>query len=137
MYILLVALHIFVSLVLIAVILLQAGRGGGIADVFGGGGATQQIFGVRASTFLTRATSACAIIFILTSLSLTLVSAARSHSLLAPTGRVQGHLPSSRLGGSTLPTPTSPAESGDVAPTQASTPAAPATSSGSAPSKTP
>ena len=134
MYILLVALHIFVSLVLIAVILLQAGRGGGIADVFGGGGATQQIFGVRASTFLTRATSACAIIFILTSLSLTLVSAARSHSLLAPTGRVQGHLPSSRLGGSTLPTPTpTPTQ----APTQASTPAAPATSSGSAPSKTP
>lgn len=84
MYGFLIVVHIFVSLVLIVVILLQAGRGGGIAEVFGGGGATQQIFGVRAGTFLTRATTVCAVVFILTSLSLTLVSIARHRSVLEP-----------------------------------------------------
>lgn len=84
MYGFLIVVHIFVSLVLIVVILLQAGRGGGIAEVFGGGGATQQIFGVRAGTFLTRATTVCAIVFILTSLSLTLVTTARQRSVLEP-----------------------------------------------------
>lgn len=80
-YGLLVTLHIIVSFVLILVILLQAGKGGSLSETFGGG-LSQNLFGTKASTFLTRATSASAIIFIITSLSLAILSGARSRSLM-------------------------------------------------------
>ncbi|HET9599014.1 MAG TPA: preprotein translocase subunit SecG [Anaeromyxobacteraceae bacterium] len=62
-------LHILVCVVLILVILLQAGKGGGMGAAFGGGSAT--VFGGRgAGTFLGKVTAACAGIFMLTSLFL-------------------------------------------------------------------
>lgn len=81
LYGILVTLHIIVSFVLIAVILLQAGKGGGLSDTFGGG-VSQNLFGTRAATFLTRATTASAIIFILTSLTLAILSGAKNRSLM-------------------------------------------------------
>lgn len=80
MYPVILVLHLFVSGILIAVILLQAGRGGGIADMFGGG--AQSILGTRASTFLTKATTICAVIFMLTSLTLAALSARQGRSLM-------------------------------------------------------
>ena len=80
LYALILTVHIGVCFVLIAVILLQAGRGGGLTDI--GGGAAQSILGTRGATILTRATSACAVIFMLTSLSLAVLSAQRGHSLM-------------------------------------------------------
>ncbi|HEX9639664.1 MAG TPA: preprotein translocase subunit SecG [Acidobacteriota bacterium] len=69
LYYLVVAIHILVCVVLILVVLLQRGRGADLA-VFGGG-ATQTAFGTRsAATFLTKATAACAIIFMVTSMAL-------------------------------------------------------------------
>ena len=73
--------HLVACLVLIAVILLQAGRGGGFADAFGGG-AAQSIFGTRATAVLTRATTAFAAIFMLTSLSLAILSVQKGRSLM-------------------------------------------------------
>jgi preprotein translocase subunit SecG len=73
-------IHILVSFVLIAVILLQAGRGGGVAETFGG--SAQSILGTRGVAFLTRATTACATIFMLTSLTLAILSAQRGRSLM-------------------------------------------------------
>ncbi len=80
LYGLILVVHVFVSLVLIAVILLQAGRGGGVSDAFGG--TAQSMFGTRGAQVLTRATSVCAVIFMLTSLSLAVLSSQRSRSLL-------------------------------------------------------
>lgn len=80
LYGLVLVVHIFVCFVLIAVILLQAGRGGGLADTFGGSG--QAIFGSRGTVYLTRATTACAAIFMLTSLTLAVLSAQRGRSLM-------------------------------------------------------
>ena len=85
MYMFFMVVHIFVSLVLIGVILMQAGRGGGVSEIFGGGG-TQTIFGTSATKFLQRATAACAIIFIITSLSLAILSSRRSKSLMESRG---------------------------------------------------
>ena len=82
LYGLVIAIHVLVSLVLIAVILLQAGRGGGLSDTFGGG-STQTLFGTKTSVFLTRATAASAIIYILTCLSLAVMTSHRGRSLIS------------------------------------------------------
>lgn len=81
MYIVLMIVHIFVCLVLIAVILLQAGRGGGVSDVFGGAQA-QSILGTQTNTFMTRATEVCAVVFVITSLSLGFMSTQKGKSLV-------------------------------------------------------
>jgi preprotein translocase subunit SecG len=66
----LVVLHVLVCIFLIAVVLLQRGRGAEIGAVFGGG-ASSTVFGGRgAGNFLTKLTTASAVIFMLTSLSL-------------------------------------------------------------------
>jgi len=67
--------------VLILVILLQSGRGGGLSESFGSS-STSTIFGTSASTFLQRATSAAAILFLITSLSLAILSSRGSKSLM-------------------------------------------------------
>lgn len=81
LFVLLVIFHVIVCLVLVGVILLQAGKGGGLTDTFGGG-ATQNILGSRAGDFLSKATAVCAIVFLVTSLGLALFSSYRSKSLL-------------------------------------------------------
>lgn len=80
LYPLILVIHVFVCFVLIAVILLQAGRGGGLAEAFGG--TAQSLFGTRGAAYLTRATTVCAIVFMLTSLGLALLSAQRGQSLM-------------------------------------------------------
>ena len=61
--------HVFVSILLICAILLQSGRGGGLAGL--GGAAAGQVFGGRgAGNFLTKLTSTAAIVFFLTSMVL-------------------------------------------------------------------
>jgi preprotein translocase subunit SecG len=64
------ALHFIVCFVLIAVVLLQRGKGADLGASLGGGGANT-LFGSRgAGNFLTKLTSASAIIFMGTSLTL-------------------------------------------------------------------
>ncbi|MGC1688053.1 MAG: preprotein translocase subunit SecG, partial [Candidatus Acidiferrales bacterium] len=66
----LVALHIAVCFVLILVIMLQSGNAADLAGAFGGAG-SQTAFGPRgAATFLSKATTWCAIVFMVTSLTL-------------------------------------------------------------------
>ncbi len=82
LYGLVIAIHVIASLVLIAVILLQAGRGGGLSETFGGS-STQTLFGTKTSVFLTRATAACAVIYILTCLTLAVMTSHRGRSLVS------------------------------------------------------
>lgn len=71
MYTFLQVTHIIACLVLIGVVLLQAGEGEGLSGAFGGGG-SYALFGKRGATgFIAKATSAAAVIFMLTSFSLT------------------------------------------------------------------
>jgi len=70
MSVLITTLHVLVYAFLIAVVLLQRGKGAEIGAVFGGGGSST-VFGSRgAGSFLSKLTTAAAIIFMLTSLSL-------------------------------------------------------------------
>src|ERR1700751_2439560 len=74
MAILITIVHIFVCLFLIIVVLLQSGQSGDIAAAFGGTG-SQTAFGPRgAATILTKATTWCAIIFMVTSITLSILT---------------------------------------------------------------
>jgi preprotein translocase subunit SecG len=74
MSLLLIIIHIIVCIALIMIVLLQTGKGADMGAAFGGG-SSQTLFGsTGASTFLTKATTAAAIIFMLTSLALAYMS---------------------------------------------------------------
>jgi preprotein translocase subunit SecG len=68
------ALHVIVCVILVLVVLLQSGKGADLAGAFGGG-ATQTAFGSRGpASFLSKMTTVAAIVFMLTSISLALIS---------------------------------------------------------------
>jgi preprotein translocase subunit SecG len=70
---LLVVLHIAVSLFLVGVVLLQQGKSADLAGAFGGQG-SQTAFGPRgAANLLTKLTTYSAIVFMLTSIGLTIM----------------------------------------------------------------
>ena len=73
MTILLIIIHVMVSLFLIAVVLLQSGKGAEIGAAFGG--SSQTLFGSRgAASFLSKMTTGAAIAFMITSLTLAVVT---------------------------------------------------------------
>jgi preprotein translocase subunit SecG len=72
MTVLITIVHVIVCAILIVVVLLQHGKSADIAATFGGMG-SQTAFGPRGTaTVLSRVTTWCAIIFMLTSISLTI-----------------------------------------------------------------
>ncbi len=75
---LLIIMHVIVSIALIMIVLLQTGKGADMGAAFGGG-ASQTLFGsTGASTFLGKATTVAAVIFMLTSLVLAYRSGIRT-----------------------------------------------------------
>jgi preprotein translocase subunit SecG len=125
-------IHILVCFGVILIVLLQAGKGAGLSSAFGVGGG-ESFFGGRGPTlFLEKLTTGCAILFMVTCLTLSLLgSKQRSGSIFekmpittgAPTARPQSapvNVPSSVPAQSQAPAvPTVPA-------TPASAPTAPA-----------
>ena len=80
LYYLIVSIHVIVCMVLIVVVLLQHGKSADIAATFGGMG-SQTAFGPRGTaTAFSRLTTWCAIIFMLTSMSLTYIASHRGGS---------------------------------------------------------
>jgi len=74
---LLIVLHVLVCFVLITIVLLQAGKGANMGAAFGG--SSQTVFGSSgAGTFLGKLTAGVAIVFMITSLSLTYMANHRS-----------------------------------------------------------
>jgi preprotein translocase subunit SecG len=74
MYILLTIIHVLVCVFLIIVVLLQSGKAADLAGAFGGMG-SQTAFGPRGSaTLLSKATTLSAIVFMCTSLALSIVA---------------------------------------------------------------
>jgi len=75
MFVMLVlVVHVVVCIALILIILLQSGKGADIGAVFGGG-SSQTVFGSSgAGTFLSKITISAAVIFMLTSITLTYFS---------------------------------------------------------------
>jgi preprotein translocase subunit SecG len=80
----LLILHIIVSFLLIFIVLVQGGKGAELGAAFGAG-SSQTIFGSRgAATFLGKMTTVVAVVFMLTSLLLAIVST-RSTSVIKKT----------------------------------------------------
>jgi preprotein translocase subunit SecG len=128
MYTVTIIVHITTCLLLIGVVLLQQGKGADMGAVFGGSSST--IFGSGgAGNFLTRLTTGLAVVFMLTSLTLTYISASRVTSSVfdrAPLGEpppLEQPIP----GAEPVPGAQAPAEGGSASAPEAGQPeAAPA-----------
>lgn len=120
MTILLTIIHVIVCFFLVVVVLLQSGKAADLAGAFGGMG-SQTAFGPRGSaTVLSKATTIAAALFMVTSLSLDILStrnAASSGSVLerqkapvktapAQPGKAPAPAPSPTGTGTTIPLPT-------------------------------
>lgn len=121
-YYFVIALHIIVCLLLIAVVLLQQGKGQDLASAFGGGG-TQTAFGPRGSAnVLSRATTLLAVMFMVTSLALTVLRPGSSSIL----DKIPATAPSPAVPVSSTPpvVPSTTAPAAPVASQPAASPAA-------------
>ena len=88
--------HISICLFLVLAVLLQAGKGGGLAGSIGGGMASSSVLGGRtASTFLTKATAILATAFMVSCLVQSVAFQTGSSSPTTATQRVmeEGSLP--------------------------------------------
>ena len=123
-YFVLVTLHVIICGLLIVVIMLQSGEAADLAGAFGGAG-SQTAFGPRgAATFLSKATTWCAIMFMLTSMALTM----HQNSTVASTGSsVLQQFSKTSKSAPAVPAPASPASAPAPAPAIPA-PAAPAPS---------
>jgi len=80
-----VIIHVFVSLIIIALVLLQAGKGADIGSAFGGTG-SQAVFGSMSTpTLLGKLTTAVAVVFMLTSFSLAMLAHRRASTIMPAT----------------------------------------------------
>lgn len=84
MFILVVTIHILVSLVIIGLVLLQAGKGADIGSAFGGSG-SQAVFGSMGTpTVLGKATAVVAVMFMVTSFALSMMAHHRTVTIMPP-----------------------------------------------------
>lgn len=101
----LVVIHVLVSLALIFIVLLQHGKGAGIGAAFGG--SSQTVFGsTGAAPFLAKLTAAAAILFMITSLSLTFLGRQKEVSVM----RGAGGKPAQQQTVPVTPAPAAPAK---------------------------
>ena len=118
LYYLVLILHLIACFFLIAVVLLQQGKGQDLASAFGGGG-TQAAFGPRGSaTLLSRVTTGLAAVFMMTSISLAVLKQKQTSvldSIPAAASPTPGAAPTNMLGMPLTPTASpSPAAPGAV-----------------------
>lgn len=126
MYYVLIALHIFVSIALIGIVLLQSGKGAEMGASFGAGG-SQTVFGASGgNTFMNKMTTGAAVIFMLTSLTLAhLSSTGRTSSIMS--GKSAPAAPAQKSAPAAPATPAAPQGAAPAAPAQPiQAPAAPA-----------
>ena len=121
MFIALTIIHVLMCFAIIAIVLLQAGKGADIGSAFGGAG-SQAVFGSMGTpTVLGKITTAVAIVFTLTSFSLALLGGDRSGSSVV---RERPRPTSTEGAGSRAPATPAPPAAAPAPP--AATPAPPA-----------
>jgi preprotein translocase subunit SecG len=114
--VILVTLHVLVCFVLVVVIMLQSGNAADLAGAFGGSG-SQTAFGPRgAATFLSRATTWCAIVFMATSLALSFKRSTPSTNTGSILEQTQPSPRPAKPTAPPLPVPAQPSQPGAPAP---------------------
>ena len=109
MFILVVTIHIIVSLVIVGLVLLQAGKGADIGSAFGGSG-SQAVFGSMGTpTVLGKATAVVAAVFMITSFGLSIMSHRRAVSIMPASGPTAPATPPAPGAPAAAPAPTPPA----------------------------
>ena len=73
--------HVVVCLMLLLIILLQPGRGMGLSNAAFGGSDAQSVFGTKTADVLTKATTVAAVLFMVTCITLSALTANKSRSL--------------------------------------------------------
>ena len=73
-------LHALICAVLITIILMQSGRGGGLTESFA---SAESMFGAQTNEFMVKATTIIAAIFLVTCLSLAVLSSRKAASLMS------------------------------------------------------
>jgi len=119
----LTSLHVMVCFLLVIVVLLQSGKAADLAGAFGAAG-SQTAFGPRgAATFLSRATTWCAIMFMATSMALVLRQS-RTQGSLGSIFERMGSKPAepSKTAPITVPVPITPPPPGSQNPAPQQTP---------------
>ncbi|MBI4666964.1 MAG: preprotein translocase subunit SecG [Nitrospinae bacterium] len=92
LYGLVVAAHLLVALILIIIVLLQQGKGAAMGASFGG--SSQTIFGSRGpASALAKVTTGAAIVFMFTSIALSMMSNTSVESSVMPAGSEPAQLP--------------------------------------------
>jgi preprotein translocase subunit SecG len=130
LYYLAIVLHVVACLFLIGVVLLQEGKNQDLASAFGGGG-SQTAFGPRGqANVLSRATTILAGVFMVTSLSLSLLRPHETSVLdRLPAASAPAAVPAAATTPASTPAASTPAEAAP-APAASSAPAAPASPAG-------
>ncbi len=80
MFTVLIAFHIIICLTLVVVVLLQSGKGAGMGAAFGGGGGQALFSSMGRKDFMARLTTTLAIVFMVSSLVLAILSASKNKS---------------------------------------------------------
>ncbi|MBN2053303.1 preprotein translocase subunit SecG [bacterium] len=109
-------IHILLCLALILIVLLQTGKGSDLASAFGGGGSQTLFGGGGGATFLNKITTIAAIFFMVTSLSLAILSSRAEDSMLPDAAPPMSD---------TLPAGAAPDDGGTIPEAPLSLPAAP------------
>lgn len=74
-----IVIHVIACILLIAIVLIQSGRGGGLVEGFSG---VESMFGPKTNAFLTRSTTVLSILFFITCLTLAALSSRQSKSIM-------------------------------------------------------
>jgi len=117
MIVFLTIIHVIVCLFLVVVVLLQSGKAADLAGAFGGMG-SQTVFGPRGSaTVLSRATTVAAALFMITSMSLSILSmragAGSTNPLLNKKAPVPVQTQPAQQPGQTVPITVTPSVGGE------------------------
>lgn len=132
MSLILIFIHVAVCIALIMIVLFQTGKGADLGAAFGGG-SSQTLFGsAGASTFLSKATTIAAVVFMITSLSLAYLAGQRGTTSIMDEVKT----PVEQSAAPAAP-PATPVAENNAAPTEGSAPVAQAPATPAAPAAAP
>ena len=99
MFTFVVIIHVIVSLIIIGLVLLQAGKGADIGSAFGGSG-SQAVFGSMGTpTVLGKITTVVAVIFMVTSFSLAVLAHKKASTIMPASAPARSDAPPAPEGG--------------------------------------